>query len=83
MKMAIELLGIVIILAAWTLEMNSNLKKENASKDRYKFLMAYIAGFGVLTLYATQTNNIVLAFLFALLALIALLEFVFLMIKRH
>ncbi len=81
--MAIEILGAIIVIAAWVYEMERNLKKDHAGDGYYKFLIAYIIGFDILTFYSTQINNMFLAFLFALLALVSLLEFAFVMVKRH
>jgi len=63
--------------------MHNNLKKDHSNDGYYKFLIAYIIGFDILTFYSTTINNMFLAFFFALLALLTLLEFAFIMIKKH
>ncbi len=80
--MAVEFVGVVIILAAWIVEMNENLKEKEHNKNRHKFLIFYIIGFLSLAYYSSQINSLVLTFFFGLLALINLIEFAFLMIKR-
>jgi len=81
--MALEFVGIGIILALWIFEMNRNLSKDSTDKDYYKFLLAYIVGFAILAEYSVRINNMTLAFFFLLLAMVTLLEFAFVMVRRR
>ncbi len=81
--MVLEFLAAAVILTAWIFEMQKNLAQNQKDKKDPIFLLAYFVGFAVLAVYAVDIKNVFFEFLFALLALLTLLEFAFIMIKRY
>ncbi|MBI3190455.1 hypothetical protein HYZ41_02000 [archaeon] len=80
--MVIEFVGAFIVLVTWIVEMHKSLKKKEVDKDHYKLMIVYVIGFLLLAYYSAQINNILLVFFNAFMALVALIEFVFEIIKR-
>jgi hypothetical protein len=80
--MVVEFLGVCIVLVAWILEMHRSLKKKEVDRDRYKLVIVYVIGFLLLAYYSAQINNLLLVFFNGLMALVALIEFAFELIKR-
>lgn len=78
--MVLEFLGAALLTAAWIFEMQRNLRKPE--KDYSRYLLVYFIAFLVLATYSVEIKSLVFEFLFAIIALLTLLEFAFIMSKH-
>jgi lipid-A-disaccharide synthase-like uncharacterized protein len=81
--MVTGIIGALLILGAWFIEARKIIKSKNVADVDERFLLIYVAGSILLTVYAVEKQDIVFTALGAAISLLTLVEMVIVHIRKH
>jgi hypothetical protein len=81
--MIIGLIGVLLVLAIWILEVRKILGTKGIKSVDIKFQVVYLLGGVLLAYHASQTADYILILLGGAIAFLTLAEIVFVYVKNH